>query len=198
MLRLIIFTGLIFIINACSLGGGPAPQDHFYKLPEIRLDTQQPIFNELVIKPVQASGLYHERAILFVESDRPLELQRYHYRFWSTTPSELIHSALYQGLQSSNIARHIVRNTTSVQPDYIIDSRIIHFERLIENKQVSIEVALEISVRSGEGRVLWTRRYHVNKKLMTQDMHSSAEAFGAALKEISAQLVADLFVQASA
>jgi len=194
MLRLIFITLLMSSLLACSLGSGPAPQDHFYKLPEVVLDAHAtPMFDELVIKPVKSSGLYHERAILFIESDKPLELQRYHYHFWSTTPAHLVHNALYEGLQSSNIGKHISRDLSPVRADFIIDSRIVHFERIIKNQQASIKVALEISVREGGvAGVAWSKRYRVSKDLATTDMHSSAQAFGDALKTIAAQLVADL------
>jgi len=203
MSRLIYSLFLIYSLAACSLGGGPAPQDHFYKIPEVVLDAQaNSSFDELVIKPVKSSGLYHERAILFIESDKPLELQRYHYSFWSTTPAELIHNALYEGLQSSNIARHVARDLSASRADYIIDSRIVHFERMIKNQPanhlVSIEVALEISVRKGGvAGVVWTKRYSIRNNLQTTDMHSSAQAFGEALKTIAAQLVADLIANSN-
>lgn len=196
MFRLVSMVLLSMSLSACSLGGGPAPQDHFYKLPEVVLAAQEtPVFDELVIKAVKSSGLYHERAILFIDSDRPLELQRYHYSFWSTTPAELIHNALYQGLQSSNIAKHVARDLSALRADYVIDSRIVHFERIIKNQQVSIEVAVEISVRKGGvAGVVWTKRYSVSNALANTDMHPSAQAFGDALKDIASRLVADLLV----
>ncbi len=194
MFRVVFMALLCMSLIGCSLGGGPAPQDHFYKLPEVELAAQAtPVFDELVIKPVKSSGLYHERAILFIDSDRPLELQRYHYSFWSTSPAELIHNALYEGLQSSRIAKHVARDLSALRADYIIDSRIVHFERIIQDQQVSIEVALEISLRKGGvAGVVWTKRYSVSKVLTNTDMHQSARAFGEALKDIASRLVADL------
>lgn len=182
---------------SCSLGGGPAPQDHYYRLPEVKLndlnESQQAAYKSIVIKPVKSTGLYHERAILFIESDKPLELQRYHYSFWSSTPAELCHNALYQGLQSSGIATHVSRDLSEIRPDYIIDTRIIQFERYINKTTVNIQVSLEVSVRSGQATgPMWAKRYNVTKQLQTTDMHDSAEAFGEALQEISAILVNDL------
>ena len=197
MFRIII---LLFIINnviSCSLGGGPAPQDHYYRLPEVKLDdlkeSVQAVYKHIVIKPVKSTGLYHERAILFIESDKPLELQRYHYSFWSSTPAELTHNALYQGLQSSGIAAHVSRDISEIRPDYIIDTRIIQFERFIDGSAVKIQVSLEVSVRSGQpAGPMWTKRYSVIRQLQTTDMHDSAEAFGEAMKEVSENLVKDI------
>jgi ABC-type uncharacterized transport system auxiliary subunit len=191
---------LLILVNAlqsCSLGGGPAPQDHFYRLPEVVLNSQVEeqagVYKNIVIKAVKSSGLYHERAILFIESDRPLELQRYHYSFWATTPAELVHNGLYQGLQSSGIAMSVSRDISEARPDFIIDSRIIHFERFIDAQNVTVEVALEVSIRSGNlSAPAVIKRYKVSEALASMDMHASAEAFGQALSRIVEQLVADL------
>jgi len=197
MFRIIILLLIINNVISCSLGGGPAPQDHYYRLPEVKLDvldqSAQAVYKHIVIKPVKSTGLYHERAILFIESDKPLELQRYHYSFWSSTPAELCHNALYQGLKSSGIATHIGRDISEIRPDYIIDTRIIQFERFIDNSAANIQVSLEMSVRSGQPTgPMWTKRYSVTRQLQTTNMHDSAQAFGEALREVSQNLVNDL------
>ncbi|RDH84626.1 MAG: hypothetical protein DIZ80_03925 [endosymbiont of Galathealinum brachiosum] len=193
MFRLILLLLLVSSIWSCSLGGGPAPTDHFYRLPEVALDSQVASYKSIVVKAVKSTGLYHERAILFIESDKPLELQRYHYSFWSTTPAELVHNALYQGVVSSGIADQVNRDLTENRPDFVLDTRIIHFERIINGQTVNIEIELEVSVKSGSlTGDTWTKRYKVNEALQNTDMHSTAEAFGAALTAISNELIEDL------
>jgi len=185
------------LLTACGLGGGSVPQDHYYKLPLLDISAQSaPHFKQLVIKPVKATGLYHDRAILYIEQEKPLELKRYHYNFWSETPANLLHSALYQGLSSSAIAQSISRDIEASRPDYIIDSRIVRFEREIYSGNVTVHVALDISVRSGHDiSDQWTKRYSSQQLLTTTAMHPSAEAFGRAVQDISEQLISDLLVK---
>ena len=190
--RLILLFLLVLNLSACSLGGGAVTQDHFYRLPEVVLVNRGAIYSNIVIKPVKATGLYHERAILFIESDKPLELQRYHYSFWSTAPAELVHNALYQGLHTSGISTQTSRDLSEIRPDYIIDSRVIHFERFIESHKITVEVDIEVSARNATTGAVWIKRYHASKIVPTDDMHASAEAFGEALKGITQQLVDDL------
>ncbi len=193
MYRLILLLFLAMSSESCSLGSGSAPQDHFYRLPEVILGPQPVLYKNIVIKLVKSTGLYHERAILFIERDKPLELQRYHYSFWATTPAELVHRALYQGMQSSGLAAQVSRDVSENRPDLIIDTRIIHFERIIDAQSVGIDVALEVSVRTGHASdYFWTKRYHFNEKVSTKGMHATAELFGTALERISSELVEDL------
>ena len=179
------------------MGGGSVPQDHYYKLPMIDISAQlEPRFKQLVIKPVKATGLYHDRAILYIEQDKPLELKRYHYNFWSETPANLLHNALFQGLSSSAISNNISRDINASRPDYIIESRVVSFEREIHENNVTVQVALDITVRSGHDvSDQWTKRYHSQQSLTDTAMHPSAEAFGAAVEDICKQLISDLLVK---
>ena len=196
MYRLIISVVLVCCLQACSLGGGTAPENHYYRIPEITVEQQTSTgLHSVVIKPVKASGLYHERAILYVEKTRPLELKRYHYNFWSETPANLLQDALYQGLSSSKLATQISREMNASRPDLIINSRIVNFERVIDDSTVDVEVALDVTVLSGkDASKSWSRRYQSTQHIDSTDMYYSAKAFGRALQQITEQLVADLLV----
>lgn len=197
MIRIFLLILSVNALTACGLGGVSVPQDHYYKLPELAISPQpEPHFKQLVIKPVTASGLYHDRAILYIEQARPLELKRYHYNFWSETPANLLHNALYQGLKSSAISQEISRDIKASQADYIIDSRIVNFERVLNSGSVTVRVVLDISVRSGgDEDEQWTKRYSSNQLLSTTAIYPSAEAFGLAVEDICKQLIDDLLVK---
>lgn len=178
-------------IQACSMGGGPAPADHFYRLAEITLQPQASAsFNRILIKSVKSSGLYHERAILFIESDKPLELQRYHYNFWASSPAEIIHDGVFQGLLSSGIGKNVSRILSLETADIVLDIRIINFQQLIKGSNISVDVELEITVSKASKS--WSKRYQVNQPAQSSSMHASVEAFSESLKSIINQLVEDL------
>ena len=184
-------------ITACGLGGGSVPQDHHYRLPELLINAQaETSFDQIVIKPVKATGLYHDRAILYVEEDKPLELKRYHYNFWSETPANLIHGALYQAITDSGISQKVSGEVTQSRADYVIDTRIVNFERVIQGSEVTVQVALDVHVRSGSNSSrFWTKRYSSELQIATTAMYPSAEAFGQAMQVISEQLISDLLVK---
>lgn len=193
MSRWILLCSVTFVLAACSLGGSPVPADHFYRLPEITMERQlKPLIDMIVIKPVKASGLYHERAMLYVDKSRPLEIQRYHYNFWSKPPADLIHDAIYQGLTSSGVAVNVQREQTDHRPDYIIDSRIVRFERVVEGEAVTIQLALEISLQRVSSPQRLIRLYQSSVRLETSDIHASVEAYGKALRAIVKQLLDDV------
>jgi ABC-type uncharacterized transport system auxiliary subunit len=190
---------LLGVLNGCGLGGANVPQTHFYRLPGITLPAQPQQFSHLVIRPVQASGLYHERAMLYVEQPRPLQLQRYHYHLWAEKPAELISRALYQGLYSSGIAADVSQGLLQPEQALYIDTRIEQFERLMLADGVKVQVALQFAVRDrdNKGQDL-LKTYRVEVSPSSQQMHDSAAAFGEALQQIMQQLVADLLIKKQA
>lgn len=197
MYRSILLTVITALLSACGLGGGPVPADHFYRFPEIVPERQSsPTIDTLVVKPVKASGLYHERAMLYINESRPLEIQRYHYNFWIKKPAELIHEGLYQGLKSRGFAANINRELSDNRDDYILDSRITHFERILDDQDASVRLGLDISLSgSGFSKGQWSKHYLSTQKLNTNDSHASAKAYGAALQDIILQFTADVLVE---
>ncbi len=191
---------LLGLLSGCGLGGANVPQTHYYRLPGITLPAQPQQFSHLVIRPVQASGLYHERAMLYAEQSQPLQLQRYHYHLWAEKPAELTGKALYQGLLSSGIAAQISRGLPKPEQAVVIDTRIEQFDRLILSNGVAdgvkVQVALQFTVRGADASDHnWVKTYRAEVALPSQRMHDSAEAYGAALQQIMQQLVADLLVK---
>ena len=197
MYRSILLTLITALLSACGLGGGPVPADHFYRLPEVVLETlSKPTIESLVVKPVKASGLYHERAMLYINVARPLEIQRYHYNFWIKKPAELIHEALYQGLKSRGIADKVSYELSENRKDYILDSRITHFERLIDGQDVTVRLGLELSLSGSELSMgQWSKHYLSIQQLNTTDIHASAKAYGTAFEDIILKLTDDLLIK---
>jgi len=197
MHRFFILITLISLLTACGLGGEPAPADHFYRIPEIVISPQdKSLIDTLVVKPVKASGLYHERAMLYIEKSRPLEIQRNHYHFWYKPPADLVLDALYQGLSSSKVAQQVSRVQMNQRPSYIVDSQIMKFERVLEGNEVSVQVRLEVTfIRPDNPSAQSTKYYQSNQLLQTNDKHTSAEAYGAALQDIVKQIVNDILLK---
>ncbi len=193
MHRVIIVTAFILMLTSCSVGVTHVPQDHYYRLHDISLPAlPAPRYTDVLLRPVVASGLLHERAILFVHQQRPLEVQRHHYGFWAEKPAVLVHDALYQALVSSRIASTVRREETLVEPQLIIEPRLLHFERIIDGDEVSVKVELELTVTQGGNTAGWSRLYRSDIEVDSFNMHDTAEAFGEALSRIALQLVSDL------
>lgn len=195
--RIVITVFLIQLLTACGIGGGSIPGDHFYRVPVVSLPAQPaPVLDEILVKPVKVSGLLHDRAILYVELDKPLELQRYHYNFWAESPANLVQNALYQGFASAGLATRVTRELGNTRPEMVLSSHLRHFERHINGSEVSAEVELDVTLSSEVNQELnWSKTYRSSQAVNSLNMHDSANAFGIALESVASQLLNDILVK---
>lgn len=195
--RIVITVLVIHLLTACGIGGGSIPGDHFYRVPAVSLPAQStPALDEVLVKPVKVSGLLHDRAILYVELDKPLELQRYHYNFWAESPANLVQNALYQGFTSAAVATQVIRERGSSRPELVLSSHLRHFERHIDGSDVSAEVELDVTLSSATRPELnWSKTYRSSQAVNSLNMHDSANAFGTALESVASQLLDDILVK---
>ena len=183
---------LYALLAGCSLGGGPAPDDHYYRLPDAQVETQQRRYSRVVINPPRATGVYHDRALLYVEQATPLEIHRYHYHYWSAPPESLVQEHFVNWWSTSGLAEQV--NTSPVEDaDLVLDSRLLAFERLVGGEGIRVKATIAFSVRKAStSGLVWSKDY--TQELTPDDgqMHSTAAAYGRALDDIMQRLVKDL------
>lgn len=171
---------IVLLLSGCGFSGGSIPADHYYRLPEVA--TVAPV-KSVMVKSVQADGMYNERALLFVEKNKPLELQRYNYHFWAQTPARMLQTYLQTclgGVEAGSAAA----NQSNIQLSPVIES----FERILENNQAQVVVRLRMNQRS----------YTQTVTAESMDMHATIAAYGFAMQKICAAVAQDLSSDSSA
>jgi len=187
ILRYFVLLSLFFLLNACGLSSSKTPEEHFYRLSDVEnIKPTTTIFKQLQLAPVKTNGIYHERAILYRHANKPLEIHRYHYHFWSQTPAKLVQNYMLQYFQQSKIAENITIKSSLLNKQNIVHIELIRFERIMEAKQAKVEVVLKVSFAD------FSKTYRVKLKANELFMHSTVVAFSRALSDIMAMLLADL------
>ena len=196
MKRHLLCLAVVLIVTACS-GPGPAPADHYYRLPPVSADadpvplTEEGIFVERFI----ADGIYRERSIIYSEDPKTIELNRYHYHHWIDTPSRLLRDYLIDYLREVFPQTQVVF-IPDVPVQYSIYGHIRQFERRISRSGVSIAVALEFTVRTpASAYPVLIREYRRTEDLGDASMSASVNAFARLLVSIYEELVADIRAQ---
>ena len=176
ILRTLIVSAIL-LLSGCGLSPSKAPQEHYYRLADAL-----PIAGDGLpagkIAPVQASGIYNERAILYRKAERPLEIHRYHYHLWTQTPARLVQQYMQQALQN------IIQKSGEDKP--LIKTEIIRFERLLDGDQASADIALKITTDKG------SKIYQARVEAAGKGMHESVAAFGKGMQQIMQQLARDI------
>lgn len=180
------------VVSGCSLSGEPVPEDHYYRLPAVQVPQRQShMVDEIVLQPVQVSGLYHERAMLYVEQGSPLEIHRYHYHYWAESPAFLLTRYIGNWLKGSGVAQTVRVGRAGDHPTVEIIPTLTRFERIItdDGPENRIEVAFQVQ---GAAITNGSETYRVQLPAVSTSMQDSAAAFGQALDRLMAQFVEDL------
>jgi len=193
MLSLLLALG----ISGCMGGASVTiPHDHYYRLPATTSVTplRTPMLpGTLEVSAIQTSGMLHERSILFVREQQPLEVSPYHYYYWVNTPSSLLQQHLLNYLRLKNLARSQHRYRSDTPADFRLESELLHFERYIRKNASEARVELELVLLDNRSkRVLLRKLYRHNIKTRSAEMADTADAFGKALNAIYRQFAQDV------
>lgn len=190
-------TGLLLAVAlAGCMSQPPVPTDRYYRLtpPDPAPAAAQPVFaGTLGVAPLDSDGLHSERALLYVDQQRPLELRRYHYHFWADPPPQLVQSQLLNYLRRAGIARNVVRSDSPVTVDHLVSGRLQRFERIVGKSQVKVAVAMELGVdRGARGGPGWRASYQAVVAAKDRSMYATVQAYNVAFGRICAEFLGDL------
>lgn len=184
------------LLAACVGGQPPVPEDRFYRLPETDGSEHfaEALLNGTVgIARLSADGLHHERAVLYIESERPLEIRRHHYFYWSDSPPRLIQAHLLDYLRAVGVGERVVPYDPALRMDHVISGRLLRFERLLGAQGPAVAVSLELQLDArGDGGPARIGTYSVTRPVADGSVNAAVQGFGAALEEIYGRFVAEL------
>jgi len=180
---------LSVLLSACSTPQ-PVPVSLYYHFPapvEKGARAEKSSYSSILVRRPTASGIYNERSMLNVMADKPLEVNRYHYHFWSQYPSLMVQDNLVRFLTSSGVAEKVERKINGRKADVIINSLIKRFEQVKNASESFALVRIEFSVDIKGTRT--SHEYEAKVKAGDTSIHSLAIAFGKALDAVMLELI---------
>ncbi|WP_447968021.1 ABC-type transport auxiliary lipoprotein family protein [Nitrospira sp. M1] len=184
--------GTAVLLGGCV--GGPAPQDHFYRLelpPPESSFTSPLLQGTLQITRPWADALTSERHLLYRTATGTAQVHRHAYHHWIDSPTLIIQQQIAQYLRHSGMATHVVTPDLRVKADYRFSCRMTKLERLVDDSpRVIIEMELGLS-HMRERETVLLRTYHVEEPTHSYDIAAAIEAYNHALTNILDQFLAD-------
>ncbi len=164
----------------------PAPSDRFYRLQPVSISSVSKVLPAAVaVQTFRADSLYAERPIIHAEESSLRQLRQYHYHLWLYPPTQMV-----QGHFVSSLGSALDLSSGSNAP-YVIDGRILGFERLMSGKNSRAVVALELRLVA-DGKTLLNRTYQAEQAAADDSLDAFAVAMEQALAKIYAEFLADL------
>jgi ABC-type uncharacterized transport system auxiliary subunit len=184
-IKIILTILLSGMIAACSLPGGEVPADHFYRLPPLAPDAAQGLTKKIQINQVRASGIYHERAMLYVEAGEPQEIKRYSYHYWTDAPASLLHNYFSSRFDSVSSA--------ASGPVLQLNMQVLNFERVLGQGSADAFVRIRVDVNhASKSEIKFSKIYEARAAATSLALPDTARAFGEALEVIAQAIERDM------
>lgn len=187
------FPWLIWLALGLSASCTPysaQPEERFYRLPPPTAENFSRCFDRLAVAPLQAQGLYYERAVLWGDSNDPLVLHRSRYDFWQQAPADMISAHLLTWLRDSGVAQQVMERQRGRDYDAVVSGRLLRFERVLDANGASSLAAMELRL-DVEGKAVVAEAYAAQVRAADTSVSAAARAFGAALRQIYASFLND-------
>lgn len=194
-IRTAILLTLTALSTAGCVGSGEIPEEHFYRLPELQPASprSRPLTRASIDVPrLRASGLLHERALLFSRAAQPGDLRLYHYHQWQDPPDVLVRDHLVEYLRRSGLAARVLPSSAGVQTELRLTGRLLRFERVIEAGRSTAAVEVEFTLQRGQRIIFGPHRYRTAREADGSAMTAVVDAFGIALQQTYDELIRDL------
>ncbi|MGH8475305.1 MAG: ABC-type transport auxiliary lipoprotein family protein [Methylococcales bacterium] len=182
-----------FTISACQ--SGPKPRQSYYQLaPEIRQQSPDPkACGTILVSRVESRGFAGGRAIVFRESADSLEVQRYHYHFWSQSPDSMIQEGITLSLRATGLFRYVITPAERAQADWIVSGTLLRLEHFPNAAPANIVLEVELGVVAAKTHeTIFLKRYLENGSATNNSVNDAVLALNHALERMLANIQYDM------
>ena len=180
--------GAVIVMMSGCTAVQPVPEDNYYRITIAvpASDSQAPILHGgLLVDRLQTDALRNGRAIVYRDDDRPLQLQRHHYHFWSESPAKMIQHQLAVYLDQVRTADYVFNTDHALPHRYRLTGRVVEFDRVAGKEQIRSVIKLQfVLTRRGVAGPLLSETYQSEITAAGKDMHAYAKATQQALGQV--------------
>ena len=187
-LRLLAAVSLAGIVTSCA----PAPSrtpDVFYDLSVQPVEQTYGSTLSLSISSISAQGVMSGRPFVTQTSTDPVAYTELRGHLWHIPPSQLLQSALVDGLSRGSGDLQIGTSDTLSSPDYRLKLKLRQFSFTPNGEAV---ISLEGVIKSRQSEVLNTAVYSAQQPVAGNTAEAAVRAYQEAVQQIAQQLSADI------
>lgn len=187
-LRLLAAVSLAGIVTSCA----PAPSrtpDVFYDLSVQPVEQTYGSTLSLSISSISAQGVMSGRPFVTQTSTDPVAYTELRGHLWHIPPSQLLQSALVDGLSRGSADLQIGTSDTLSSPDYRLKLKLRQFSFTPNGEAV---ISLEGVIKSRQSEVLNTAVYSAEQPVAGNTAEAAVRAYQEAVQQIAQQLSADI------
>ncbi|MBC5857307.1 membrane integrity-associated transporter subunit PqiC [Campylobacter jejuni] len=141
----------------------------------------------LKIRNTNAPLYLNSRAIVYIDNGFS---NKYVHYFWGDLPSNLYSSLILSKFEQSNIFTTLLSSTSSLNADYVLESRINSFEQILNNNENYAQISISVNfINLENNQIIAHKIFNTKEKIEKKDIRSTYNAFQKALNKIGNEIV---------
>lgn len=179
----------IALFSAC----GSVPPTYYYRVAEeSSASTNNALFEKsLEIAPFTADVLYQTDQIVYRNSE--YQAQFYHYHRWIAPPQKLVTERVLQFYRYSNMFDRVVKMTSPLEVDYVLQGNISSFEEWDESDKWFGLVTIQFSLLDASTQeVLWEKTISEKTPSAKREPVAVVEAISKSLNKVVEQSASEI------
>ncbi|HDZ4931495.1 TPA: membrane integrity-associated transporter subunit PqiC [Campylobacter jejuni] len=180
----------IFILYGCSLRHENINKNENIILkdegihPNIFLKKTDKI---LKIRNTNAPLYLNSRAIIYIDNGFS---NKYAHYFWGDLPSNLYSSLILSKFEQSNIFTTLLSSTSSLNANYVLESRINSFEQILNGDENYAQISISVNfINLENNQIIAHKIFNIKENIEKKDIRSTYNAFQKALNKIGNEII---------
>ncbi|TKX31551.1 ABC-type transport auxiliary lipoprotein family protein [Campylobacter estrildidarum] len=141
----------------------------------------------LKIKNAYLPLYLNSKSIIYIENNMG---NSYAYYFWADLPSNFYQSLLLSKLEQAKIFKAVIFKESSLESDYILESRIESFEQIIKLEQNYAKITISVNlIDAKENKTISHRLFSTKQNIDEKDIQGVYKAFDKGLNSLTKDIV---------
>jgi ABC-type uncharacterized transport system auxiliary subunit len=178
-IKVILLATILFILSGCM--STPSTPNNYYTLQYV--NTSKPAAQKYkeILKidfPHAPSNLMGKRIIY---AANPYESAYYIKNRWAEPLPAMLQDWIIQSIEDAGLYKAVVRSSSRVATDLILESDIVSFEHRLETKSVVVSIRLNL-IKNDNNKIVKSKLFSYEESVENADASSAVKAFNEALK----------------
>ncbi|HDZ5065243.1 TPA: membrane integrity-associated transporter subunit PqiC [Campylobacter jejuni] len=141
----------------------------------------------LKIRNTNAPLYLNSRAIIYIDNGFS---NKYAHYFWGDLPSNLYSSLILSKFEQSNIFTTLLSSTSSLNANYVLESRINSFEQILNGNENYAQISISVNfINLENNQIIAHKIFNIKENIEKKDIRSTYNAFQKALNKIGNEIV---------
>lgn len=186
MKKIILAATVLIALSGCM--GTPSAPNNYYTLQyeNTKIETKQTCKEILKVDFPHAPSTLMGKRIIYVAN--PYESAYYVKNRWAEPLPAMLQDWIIHSIEDAGLYKAVVRSSSRVATDLVLESDIVSFEHRLESKSVVVSIRLNL-IKNDNNKIIKSKLFSYEKSVESTNASNAVKAFNEALKVFKKDVV---------